>query len=77
MHGKKMMQATMLHCKYARTMRRVRYGTVQWTRRSGELMHRSVSWIPILMCVQSERGWSSCGSDLYRGFPNNSISALF
>jgi hypothetical protein len=51
MHGKKMMRATMLHCKYARTMRKVRYGTVQQTRRGGELMHRSVSWIPTLMCV--------------------------
>jgi hypothetical protein len=55
MHGKKMMHATMLHYKYARTMRKVCYGTVQRIRRSGKLMHRNVSWIPILMYVHSVR----------------------
>jgi hypothetical protein len=41
MHGKKMMHATMLLCKYAKTMRRICFGAVKRTKRGGELMQEA------------------------------------
>ena len=61
MYGMSMRHATKQPCKFAMTMRTIRFGLVRGTASSGYNMHESTSWILTLIHGHVRGGWSSCG----------------
>ena len=76
MHGMRMRHAIGQPCKFAVTMRTVRFGTVRGTTSDGYNMQKSTSWTltSIHGCIGG--GCMCCGYDPCRGFRRSNTSSL-